>query len=270
MKPMLIMRSLIACERIRQLEEMMVHAKLKNNLCLTKLCVLLCAALATCCAAPSNNRSFSPSVSASLPPSLSPTQNNQANVGIPQAQPTQSNSAIRSVDFAHLTYPNFPDYTNPGGQKRRSITLKPGKAMPDYANFGDVTMDGIEDAMVVLGVENRGSAIPYYVYIFTIENDHPKLIWDFETGDRADGGLRQIYAEDGELVIELYGKDRVVGHNLYLGDEALCCPKEFTRTRYKWNGKQFVPDGESKILENPQGHGSPIMPDYVKTVGANK
>lgn len=36
------------------------------------------------------------------------------------------------------------------------------------------------------------------------------MIWDFDTGGRADGGLRQVYAEDGQLVIELYGKDRVV------------------------------------------------------------
>jgi hypothetical protein len=38
---------------------------------------------------------------------------------------------------------------------------------------------------------------PYYVYIFIVENGKPELIWHFETGDRADGGLRQVFAEKG-------------------------------------------------------------------------
>jgi hypothetical protein len=162
----------------------MMQAKFKNILSLTKLCMLLGVALTTCCSTPSNNHSSLQGVAASLPPSPSPTQNNQAHVGSSQAQSSQSNSAIRSVDFTHLTYPNFPDYTDPSGRKRRPVTLKPGEGTPDYINFGDVTMDGIEEAIVVLGIENHGSAIPHYVYIFTIKNGHPKLIWDFETFPR--------------------------------------------------------------------------------------
>src|SRR4029077_12407536 len=142
-----------------------------------------------------------------------------------------ANSPIRSVDFNKVTYPNFVAYD---ASKAKQITLKAGDGRPSFINFGDITGDGAEEAMVVLSIENRGSAIPYDVYIFTMANGKPKVVWAFGAGDRADGGLRQLYADNGQLVIELFGKDRVIGGNLYIGDEGLCCPSSFTRTSYKW------------------------------------
>src|SRR2546421_201102 len=161
-------------------------------------------------------------------------------------------SPIRAVDFDNISYPNFPDYSDPNGRKKKYITLKPGEGGPNFINYGDITGDGIEEAMVALGIDNHGSAIPDYVYIFAIENGKPKLIWDFETGDRADGGLRNVYADGGQLVIELFGKDRVIGGQLYRGEEGLCCPSSFTRTRYRWTGKRFEETSKG-VLENPSG-----------------
>ncbi len=180
---------------------------------------------------------------------------------LPAASPTPVatiNSSIRSVDFSEIAYPNLPDYAGP---KAKRITLKPGEGAPNFINYGDVTGDGIEDAIVVLELETRGSAVPDYVYIFTMEQGRPKLVWDFEAGDRADGGLRQVYADKGQLVIELYGKDRFIGGHLYKGDEALCCPGFFTRTRYKWTGKRFE-EIIKEVLVNPSGDANPIMPHY--------
>lgn len=170
-------------------------------------------------------------------------------------------SPIRAIDFDNISYPNFPDYSDPNGRKKKYITLKPGDGGPNFLNYGDVTGDGIEEAIAALGIDNHGSAIPYYVYIFAVENGKLKLIWDFETGDRADGGLRNVYADKGQLVIELFGKDRVIGGQLYKGDEGLCCPHSFTRTRYKWNGKHFEAISR-EVLENPSGGANPTMPEY--------
>lgn len=182
----------------------------------------------------------------------------------PKPSPTQalaSESSIRSVDFDNISYPNLPDYSDPRGYKKKRITLKPGEGGPSHINYGDITGNGAEEAMAVLPIENRGSAIPYYVYIFTMEEGRPRLLWDFETGDRADGGIRQVYADNSELVVELFGKDRVIGEELYRGDEGLCCPSSFTRTRYKWTGKRFQQIGK-EIFANPRGNASPIMPLY--------
>lgn len=181
-----------------------------------------------------------------------------------KASPTQtlaSASSIRSVDFDNISYPNLPDYSDPRGYKKKRITLKPGEGGPSHLNYGDITGDGAEEAMAVLPIENRGSAIPYYVYIFTLKEGKPTLLWDFKTGDRADGGLRQVYADNGELVIELFGKDRVIGEELYRGDEGLCCASSFTRARYKWTGRRFQQIGK-EIFPNPRGNASPIMPLY--------
>jgi hypothetical protein len=171
---------------------------------------------------------------------------------------SKTNSQIRLVDFNKVTYVNFPDYSR---SKPKHITLKAGEGKPSYVNYGDITGDKMEEAIVVLSIDNRGSAIQYYVYVFTEENQKLKLLWDFEAGDRADGGLRQIYAENGQLVIELFGKDRIVGGELYKGDEGLCCPSSFTRTWYHWTGKEFQQISK-EVLANPKGNASPLMSPY--------
>ncbi len=140
-----------------------------------------------------------------------------------------------------------------GGNTTRSVsTATPASPI--------ITGDGDEGAMVGLGINNNGSAIPDYVYLFTMEKGKVKLIWDFETGDRADGGLRNVYAENGQLVIELFGKDRVIGGQLYRGEEGLCCPGSFTRARYKWTGKRFE-QTSTEVLNNPSGNANPVMPE---------
>lgn len=191
---------------------------------------------------------------------LSASQNRSSNIpSLPSAPPPAS--PIRAVDFDNISYPDFPDYSDPNGRKKEYITLKPGEGGPNFLNYGDITGDGIEEAMVALGIDNRGSAIPDYVYIFALKDGKPKIIWQFETGDRADGGLRNVYAENGQLVVELFGKDRVIGSELYQGDEGLCCPSVFTRSRYKWTGQHFT-EISREALKNPSGGANKTMPLY--------
>lgn len=200
--------------------------------------------------------------------SSSASLNNQSGRPTPTgtaASPTATSipvSPIRLVDFDNISYPRFPDYSDPSGHRKKYVTLKPGEGGPNFINYGDVTGDGVEDAVVALGIDNRGSAIPYYVYVFTVEGKRLQLIWAFETGDRADGGLRNIYAAKGQLMIELFGNDRVIGGQLYRGDEALCCPTSFTRTRHSWTGDHFEPVSK-EILENPSRDANPVMPLYA-------
>jgi len=168
---------------------------------------------------------------------------------------------IRSIDFNNVAFPHYPEYTE---RATKYVTLKPGEGGPALLNYGDVTGDGVEEAMMMLGIETRGSAIPEIVYIFGLNNGRLRLLWSFETGDRADGGFRNAYADHGQLVIELYGKDRTVGSNLYRGDDdnGLCCPGSFTRARYQWRGDRFHLVGTPEVLPNDQGSAGPVMPEY--------
>jgi hypothetical protein len=147
---------------------------------------------------------------------------------------------MRSVDFENFTYPEIGS--------RGTFTLKNGdepteddpRSVVDVV-YGDVTADGVEDAMVVQSRSVRGSAIPYYVYVYGLERNKPRLLWSFYAGERGDGGLRQISADRGEMVIELYGRDRVVNGGTSSDEDniGVCCPRFFTRSRYEWHDGRF-------------------------------
>jgi hypothetical protein len=71
----------------------------------------------------------------------------------------------------------------------------------------------------------------------------------FRTGDRADAGLKDSRVENGNLIVELYGQDRVLLGGFETGkvtgdEEQLCCPTFFTRTAYKWNGSTLLMQGK--------------------------
>jgi hypothetical protein len=219
--------------------------------------MLFIIALSTIACTPTNSRGY--------PNGASPTSeaSNVVTLEVPTPFPSASpvsigKSPIRSVDFNTVTYAHFPVYSN---SKIGHITRDAGGGKPTYIAYGDVTADGVEEAMAALSVENQGSAISHYVYIFSIDRGKLTLLWAFETGDRADGGLRQVYAENGQLVIELFGKDRIIGTELYRGDEGLCCPSSFTRARYTWTGKNFQ-QVSKEVLVNSEGNASPIMATY--------
>jgi hypothetical protein len=122
-------------------------------------------------------------------------------------------SSIRSVDFANFTYrlpdgPNTEDYVTLRGGKRPQARNKKGEIIEDEMSlgeitYGDVTGDGVEEAIIYLDIVTGGSAAPGVIYIYTLRSGKPKLLWSFYTGDRADGGLHQVYADKGRLVVEL-------------------------------------------------------------------
>jgi len=214
---------------------------------------------------PAQTQTFAPA------PSPSPTASVMPNL---QAEfmsdkNSTSNSPLAQFDFKNYVYPLPRGWQNPDNS---DITLKNGVLAPvsadvndDMSNeekaeaksqrrigmsyvttkYMDVTGDGQDEAFVILKVETAGSAIPQFVYVFDWKNDKPELIWYFRTGDRADGGLKNFYTQDGQFVVELFGQDRFLLGATETGKitndyEQLCCPTYFTRTFYKWNGKDFL------------------------------
>ena len=125
--------------------------------------------------------------------------------------------------------------------------------------YFDATGDGQDEAIVILKIETAGNAIPQVIYIYTWKDEKPELLWHFRTGDRTDGGLKDIRPENGQLVIELYGQDRYmlgeVETGKITGDEAqLCCPSHFTRSSYKWNGRHFIRQGDRLTFSMSDPH----------------
>lgn len=191
----------------------------------------------------------------------------------PTPEPTQTTtSPIGKFDFKNYTYPlprgwqgAVSEITLENGKAPLSMDEEEKKIGASFikTNFGDVTGDGQDEAFVILKIETGGSALPQIVYVFEWKNEKPELIWHFRTGDRADGGLRDIKADNGELVIELYGQDRYIFGEVetlkIVGDEEqLCCPTYFTRNRYKLTNGRFVLQGKRQTYSIAEPNAAPI------------
>lgn len=186
--------------------------------------------------------------------------------------PSEKPSPIRDVNFENFTYTADPIYS----KGAKTFTLKdgtypgriqdggvaPGSVSLAHKVYGDVTNDGQDEALLVLTQNIQGSAIPYYVYIYSMESNQPRLLAALATGDRAEGGLRQIFAENGRLVVELYGKQKFIGADRFGRDDSsrgACCPTLFTRSRYEWKNNNFHRTGQLEVSKNPNG-GASFLP----------
>jgi hypothetical protein len=172
---------------------------------------------------------------------------------------TSAGRTIKKIDFKNFTYPWFSE----SKQQSDAFTLRNGKlplssaqngASLGRVEYGDVTRDGREEAVLYIDEVSEGSGDFSIVYVYTLENDAPKLLWGFESGDRADGGFKNIYTKNGELIIELYGDARYVNGEWEStipteGFKGLCCPVKYSRVHFRWDGAGFVMHGERELLD---------------------
>lgn len=209
-----------------------------------------------------------------------------------------TSSPLGTFDFKNFTFPLPRGWQNPDGT---DLTLTNGKVVPVSANideemsneekielraarrigmshvitkFLDLTGDSNDEAVVILKVETTGAAIPQLVYIYGWKDDAPELLWNFRTGDRADGGLKDIRTENGEAVVELYGQDRFLLGEIETGkitgdEEQLCCPTFFTRTVYKWNGSDFLMQRKRLTFSVADRQATPLE-NYGEVVNARE
>jgi hypothetical protein len=178
----------------------------------------------------------------------------------PKATAVVSGDAdIRSVDFRNFDYPKISGeidteiHLRNGIHKNLFRDLDPqseedspsnGAAYLEQViyNYDD---DGKPIAIVVLDVDSGGTMSQSEIFLYGWEEKKPRLIWSFETGDRADGGLRTVYFESG-------------GHNLVMelcqegANDPLCCARYFARHFYNWRGGMFVKLGSDQWIPLPK------------------
>jgi len=189
-------------------------------------------------------------------PSASPVFTPSSEVSVVK----KSDSSIRKFDFKNFTYPLTKDQ---GGEDGETFTLKKGKqegnnqqieATFQTIEYGDITGDGKEEAMISIYPWSGGNCQCYMVFIYTLENKKPKLLWSFDTWDKAEGGFKRAFAENGELIIELFGDSKFENGKWHFTIpegkfKGLCCPTVFTRNRFKWNGDKFVVQGVPELFD---------------------
>jgi len=196
-------------------------------------------------------------------------------------------SPLGKFDFKNYKYPLPRGWQDSDGKEVELVDGKRPMEMTEEVEriglsylttkYFDATGDGQDEAFVILKIETGGGAIPQLVYVFTWKDDKPEMIWYFRTGDRADGGLKDIRAENGETVIELFGQDRYIVGELdtakVTGDEEqLCCPTHFTKSRYKWNGSAFRIEGKRLTYLTADKNAPPIenMVEWVEKQNRGK
>ncbi len=182
---------------------------------------------------------------------------------------TLTASPIGQIDFKNFTYP-FPRGWQDADNKefmledgKRPISKERIGISHITTKYGDATGDGVDEAFVILKIETGGGSIPQIVYVFKYKEDEPELIWHFRTGDRADGGLKNIFTENGGISVELFGQDRYILGEVETmridGDiEQLCCPTHFTRSNYKWNGSHFILQGRRETFSTIDKDAPPV------------
>jgi len=169
--------------------------------------------------------------------------------------------SIHQVDFGNFVYPLSGPLLGHHGlvwldpsQSRREIRLVAGSDLKktssfvmdgreyvqyegfklDFVKFADLTGDGRDEAIVVLRYLSGGSQTSNYVYVYTFEDGHPKLLAYCHTGDRAYSGLYGVNGRGGTLVFELFDADHRSGD---------CCSSGVIVRRFKWQGNRFEPIG---------------------------
>ena len=126
--------------------------------------------------------------------------------------------SFKNIDFKNRLYPyNFSD-----NNEKSDFQLEDGEFIYEFdvsdrgfINYKDVfyvdlTGDETKEAIVFLNLFrcatgcDGGAAV---LYIYAIENNKPKLIWQYETGGMAYGeGLKSLKIKDKKLTIESFGK----------------------------------------------------------------
>lgn len=189
-------------------------------------------------------------------PAVSPTSISSLNS---KESDSKSYSTIREVDFKNFTYPWTEDQGGDGnfalenGKKER-LDKDDIEATFETVEYGDVTNDGEEEAFVSIYPYSGGNCQCIMVFIYTLENKQPKLLWSFDTFDKAVGGFKKAYADGGELVVETFGDNNFENgkwkfsfpENKFRG---FCCPTVYTKIRFKWNGEKFVEEGERELFD---------------------
>lgn len=179
-------------------------------------------------------------------------------VQIPKETPTpvsNQNSAIRKIDFRNHTYPpieDYVDFTLKNGEKSFVPRESDGIYLGETQYF-DLNGDTEEEAILTLSIQTGGSSMPNLVYIYTLKNKKPKFLWGFMTGDRADGGLKRVYVENGELIVETFGDNKFENgkwkFNLPKNERGLACPTVYTKVRFRWNNAKFVVENKPELFD---------------------
>jgi hypothetical protein len=184
----------------------------------------------------------------------SPAEIKSTSLGSPTSAPNipanVTDSSIRNTDFKNFTYDWYPSDSDIPATGTK-ITLKEGSMdtgfgygkeprefflIDDGVQYGDLTGDGVEEAVVVLGIITSGTARANIVFVYGLSEGKPARLWTYQTGDRGDHGYHNVSIENGELIIERY-KPKIIDYQGQKHD--MSQSDTYVRDYYKWKRGRF-------------------------------
>jgi hypothetical protein len=174
------------------------------------------------------------------------------------ATPAGSGSEIRRVDFRNFTFPN--------PREAAVIQLRNGKLETqdeDYSIsriiYGDLNADGHEEAVVIIGIDNKVAANPHsayyeYQFVYTMRNGKVTLLAMVDQ-NQIYGDLRRFLSDPDPNCNEELGDPVIpsIAHGLLVvdataGGRFCSMPGKYHVTlRYRWDGTRFVLAGKPVI-----------------------
>lgn len=147
--------------------------------------------------------------------------------------------SIRNIDFRNYTYsPACVEQGTAikvtGGTYERSDPEDPIYFEVQRVIYGDLTRDGIDEAVVQTICNTGGTGQFSDGIVFTMRGGKPVAVATLGIGDRADGGIHAIRIDDGLLVVDRYGQE----------SSGACCPEYVESYRLRYDGKRFVETGK--------------------------
>ncbi len=168
----------------------------------------------------------------------------------------EKNSPIRKVDFKNFTFSTGED-----SKDKKELTLKDGKIEKTEKSevislgevkYADLTGDEKEEAIVLINQGEGDKAKINSAYVYMLEDEDPKLLMSLASSDKV--MLKNIASNEGNLMVELFGDAK-----FEKGKWEVTVPKEkmnaekqptiFTKTQFKWNGKEFAVEGKPEVLD---------------------
>ncbi|MEZ5425844.1 MAG: hypothetical protein R2747_06240 [Pyrinomonadaceae bacterium] len=168
---------------------------------------------------------------------------------------------IRAIDFQNFTYQPLC-----GGTEPQNFSVKNGSfyeetlipVQPDdnkkkkvaqpttkydrkffnvfQTNFGDVTGDGNDEAILLTVCSKNGPETFTEGFIYGINDGVPELLARIPGGDRAADGIRTVSVENGTLIVERSDP----------GDSIeACCPEMIATSRYRFENNNLNQIGET-------------------------
>lgn len=157
-------------------------------------------------------------------PSTSPATTGESTAG---ATPTAAPD-IRQVDFSK--HPVMERYLNGAG----------GEIDPTAIIYGDLTGDGVEEAVVPVGSGGEGGNIAIFVF-------------GYGAGGLA--ALIRMLPQGSSIQAEIEDGQVVTTEPVFGASDPLCCPSELRKNTYGWNGTDMAQTGSETVPATPSGAG---------------